>query len=65
MRDVVRGKEVAEEIQKSGSNKAKVDVLKLELDSLESVRTFASEYLRTYKALNVLVNNAGTLFIFF
>lgn len=59
VRDVAKGKEVAEKIQTSGQSKAAIDVLKLELDSLESVRSFAKEFQDTSKTLNLLINNAG------
>jgi NAD(P)-dependent dehydrogenase (short-subunit alcohol dehydrogenase family) len=34
-------------------------LLKLELDSLQSVREGAAEFLKRSKQLNVLINNAG------
>ena len=59
VRDVARGKEVAQEIQTNGHGKANIDVLPLELDSLESVKSCAAEFLKRSQTLNILVNNAG------
>lgn len=64
VRDMKKGREVAEEIQASGQSKVAVDVLKLELGSLESVRSFAKEFQDTNKTLNLLINNAGKVYAY-
>lgn len=58
-RNLAKGKEVAEEIRADGKP-GKVDVIQLDLDSLDSVRTGAAEFLKkSGNKLNVLINNAG------
>ncbi|KAK7718329.1 hypothetical protein SLS64_002278 [Diaporthe eres] len=60
-RNLAKGKEVAEEIRADGKP-GKVDVVQLELDSLDSVRTGAAEFLKkSGNKLNVLINNAGIM----
>ena len=59
MRDIAKGEEVAKEILQAGKSKAKIEVLKLELDSLASIRSCAAEFQKRSKTLNILVNNAG------
>lgn len=60
-RDLGKGKEVAEEIRADGKP-GKVDVVQLELDSLDSVRAAAAEFLqKSGNQLNILINNAGVL----
>jgi len=41
---------------------ARVDVLKLDLSSLKSVRTFADQFNSMNLPLNILINNAGVMF---
>lgn len=43
------------------SSKGKIDVLKLELDDLQSVRQCAADFLSKSKQLNVLITNAGIM----
>lgn len=58
-RDVAKGKQVAEEILADGKP-GKVEVIQMDLGSLESVRAGAEEFLRkSGNKLNVLINNAG------
>jgi NAD(P)-dependent dehydrogenase (short-subunit alcohol dehydrogenase family) len=59
-RDVPKGEKAAEQIRKSTGN-PKVDVMALELMSLDSVRAFAKEFTARHKTLNVLINNAGVM----
>lgn len=40
---------------------ARIDVIEIDLNSLDSVRKFASEYISSGLPLNVLINNAGIL----
>jgi NAD(P)-dependent dehydrogenase (short-subunit alcohol dehydrogenase family) len=42
---------------------AKVEVMELDLSSLDSVRSFAEAFHASHRALNVLVNNAGVMAI--
>ncbi|XP_010538804.1 PREDICTED: short-chain dehydrogenase TIC 32, chloroplastic isoform X1 [Tarenaya hassleriana] len=44
-----------------GNPEAKIDVMKLDLSSMASVRNFASEYKSSGLPLNLLVNNAGIM----
>jgi NAD(P)-dependent dehydrogenase (short-subunit alcohol dehydrogenase family) len=58
-RDLVKGKQVVDELLADGKP-GKVEVIQMELSSLESVRTAAAEFLRkSGNKLNVLINNAG------
>lgn len=58
-RNLAKGEEVAEEIRSDGKP-GKVDVIQLELDSLDSVRSAAVEFWRkSGNKLNILINNAG------
>ena len=59
-RDMAKGEAAAEQIRKSTGN-PKVDVMTLELMSLDSVRKFAKEFAARHKTLNVLINNAGVM----
>ena len=59
-RDVAKGEGAAEKIRKSTGN-PRVDVIALELMSLDSVRAFAKEFSARHKTLNVLINNAGVM----
>ena len=60
VRDVDKGRAVASEIQASESGpRGKIELLHLELDSLQSVRKCAADFLEKSKQLNVLINNAG------
>lgn len=65
VRDVAKGERVVRDVvenEKSGSG-GKVELLRLELDSLASVRAAAAEFLGRSKQLNVLINNAGELIV--
>jgi NAD(P)-dependent dehydrogenase (short-subunit alcohol dehydrogenase family) len=59
-RDAAKGEKAAEAIRKSTGN-PRVDVLPLELMSLDSVRAFAKEFSARHKTLNVLLCNAGVM----
>jgi NAD(P)-dependent dehydrogenase (short-subunit alcohol dehydrogenase family) len=59
VRDVQKGEEVAKEILASGANQAQIDVVELHLDSLDSVRSCAANFLSKSKQLDILINNAG------
>ena len=58
-RDVIRGKQVAEEIQKKITGKSKIDVMQVDTSSFKSIRHFSQQYRETYSKLDVLINNAG------
>jgi len=60
VRDLAKGEAAAETIRKSTGN-PKVDVMALELMSLDSVRAFAREFSARHETLNVLINNAGVM----
>jgi NAD(P)-dependent dehydrogenase (short-subunit alcohol dehydrogenase family) len=59
-RDAAKGEAAAETIRKSTGN-PRVEVLPLELLSLDSVRAFAKEVAARHGRLNVLINNAGVM----
>lgn len=58
VRDVAAGKTVAKNILADGKP-GKVEVITMELDSLESVKTAAAAFLAKSDKLHVLINNAG------
>ncbi|KAL8170419.1 hypothetical protein V2J09_022223, partial [Rumex salicifolius] len=60
VRNVTAGKEVREKIVKEIPT-AKVDAMELDLNSMASVRKFASDYKSTKLPLNLLINNAGVM----
>ncbi|KAM3276431.1 hypothetical protein ACQJBY_044681 [Aegilops geniculata] len=60
-----RNTEAASEAKKSITETnpaARVDVLKLDLSSLKSVRAFAEQFNSMNLPLNILINNAGVMF---
>jgi len=59
-RDTAKGESAAEKIRKSTGN-PRIDVIALELMSLDSVRAFAKEFAARHGRLNVLINNAGVM----
>ncbi|GKU89289.1 hypothetical protein SLEP1_g3446 [Rubroshorea leprosula] len=60
VRTMAAGLDVKEAIVKEIPS-AKVDVMELDLSSLESVRKFASEYNSSGRPVNLLINNAGIM----
>jgi NAD(P)-dependent dehydrogenase (short-subunit alcohol dehydrogenase family) len=58
-RDRKKGIAVREDILKTSGGKGRLEVIHLNLDSLESVREAAKAFLQKSSTLNVLVNNAG------
>jgi NAD(P)-dependent dehydrogenase (short-subunit alcohol dehydrogenase family) len=58
-RDIKKGEEIAKDILSDGKP-GKVEVIQLDLASLESVREAAKNFLKRSSKLNVLINNAGT-----
>lgn len=59
-RDIPKGEAVAAKIRESTGN-PDIEVISLELDSLESVRACAQKFLATHDELNLLINNAGVM----
>lgn len=60
VRNVEAGKKVKESIAEKIPN-AKLEVMELDISSLESVRTFASQYCSKGHPLNLLILNAGIM----
>lgn len=57
VRDIAKGESALADILKPG----RVELLKIDLNSLESVREAAQTFLQKSKTLNVLINNAGVM----
>jgi NAD(P)-dependent dehydrogenase (short-subunit alcohol dehydrogenase family) len=60
VRNIEKTQAVAGEIKKAYP-KASLDIRKLKLDSLKSVKEFASDFLKDYQSLDILINNAGVM----
>ena len=60
-RDLKKGQEVIAGILASNTGPGRIELLELELDSLESVRQCASTFLSKSKKLDILICNAGTV----
>jgi NAD(P)-dependent dehydrogenase (short-subunit alcohol dehydrogenase family) len=60
VRNTEKGKSVAQEINKVFPS-TKIDVRKLDLNSLKSVQAFADEIKTHYDRLDILINNAGVM----
>ncbi len=60
VRDLKSGEAAASQIRAVFKN-ASLEVMKLDLASLESVRTFAKAYIASGKPLHALINNAGPI----
>ncbi|DBA88966.1 TPA: hypothetical protein ACH3X2_000192 [Trebouxia sp. C0005] len=62
VRDLQKGQAALKDILgNSRSIQGKVDLLQLDLNSLQSVRDCAADFLSKSKILNVLINNAGVM----
>ena len=57
-RDIPKGERVAQQIKESTGNQH-IEVMKLDLGSLEGVDAFVKAYLGLKRPLHILVNNAG------
>lgn len=57
VRDTVKGQAALSDILKPGH----VELLKMDLNSLDSVRSAAEEFKHKSKTLNILINNAGVM----
>ncbi|KAJ6441327.1 hypothetical protein O9K51_07123 [Purpureocillium lavendulum] len=60
-RDAQKGTATREDILKTTLGKGRLEVIELNLDSLDSVRKAAKAFLQKSSTLNVLVNNAGIM----
>lgn len=58
-RDTVKGQEVVRDLTESTSASGRISLLSLDLNSLESVRACAKEFLQRSNQLNILITNAG------
>lgn len=61
-RDMAKGEKVRTSILENwneSSVKPQIEILKMDLQSLESVRAAAEEFKKNHQRLNVLINNAG------
>ena len=61
-RDMVKGRSVMEEIKEKTSNN-NLAVRKLDLASCKSIRAFAEQILREEPHIDILINNAGVMFV--
>ena len=61
-RDIARAETARKEILDASENKS-VEVMRLDLTDLDSVRSFAKEFLAKYKTLDLLINNAGVAYV--
>lgn len=59
-RDLEKAEKVAQKVREETKNE-KVEVEKLELDSLASVRHFVKSYMEKKRPLHLLINNAGIM----
>jgi NAD(P)-dependent dehydrogenase (short-subunit alcohol dehydrogenase family) len=60
VRNLKKAEVVANEI-KTSFPKAKLEVMKLDLSNLSTVKEFAQVFIEKYKKLDVLINNAGVM----
>lgn len=60
VRDLEKGKAAEQEIREE-SPKAPIEVMKLDLSDLESVRAFAEGFISRFDSLDLLINNAGVM----
>ncbi|KAK2420825.1 short-chain dehydrogenase TIC 32, chloroplastic [Trifolium repens] len=60
VRNMEAGREVKETILRNNSS-AKIDMMELDLSSMESVRKFTSQFNSRNLPLNILINNAGIM----
>lgn len=57
-RDMIRGRQTAEEISCSADN-TNIDVMHIDTSSIQSIKEFGRHFREKYSCLDVLVNNAG------
>lgn len=58
-RDLNKARGVIEDIRKSTQGGGKLEAIEMDMDSLDSVKAAAQDFLTKSNKLNVLVNNAG------
>jgi NAD(P)-dependent dehydrogenase (short-subunit alcohol dehydrogenase family) len=62
VRDIAKGQKVVDSITAGDpTNKAEINLIKMELDSLDSIRAGAKDLLGQTHKINILVNNAGVM----
>jgi NAD(P)-dependent dehydrogenase (short-subunit alcohol dehydrogenase family) len=61
IRNLTKGQQVVDEIKQQNFN-AQIEMIRLDLSSLSSVKTFVEEFIAKYDRLDVLINNAGIMF---
>ncbi|KAK4501684.1 hypothetical protein PRZ48_007493 [Zasmidium cellare] len=61
VRDVAKGKEVAQQIQSSNPSGGKITLIEMSMDSLASIKKGAESILSQTKTINVVINNAGVM----
>jgi NAD(P)-dependent dehydrogenase (short-subunit alcohol dehydrogenase family) len=60
VRNLLKGQRVVDEILAAEpSNKAKIELLEIDLESFDSIKKGVAEFLKKESKLNILVNNAG------
>ena len=58
-RNMTKGEEVSKKIQSEVKSAGKIELMAMDLSSLASVASFADSFKAKYKALYILINNAG------
>lgn len=61
VRNKEKGEKVVEDILSSSKGSSSIELIHMDLSSLESVRAAAKDFLSRSKQLNVLINNAGVM----
>lgn len=61
VRDAKKGQKVVDDILTEGSNGGKITLIDMSLDSSDSIREGAKQFLSQSNKLNVLINNAGVM----
>jgi NAD(P)-dependent dehydrogenase (short-subunit alcohol dehydrogenase family) len=59
-RDVKKAQGVIDDIKEGSQGKGKLDIIEVDMNSLDSVKKAAQSFLAKSSSLNILVNNAGT-----
>jgi len=59
-RDMIKGQKAVDDIKQSTKNE-RIELMELHLDSLQSVRIFAVDYIKRNSPLHILICNAGVL----
>ncbi|KAI0424752.1 putative short-chain dehydrogenase [Xylaria sp. FL1042] len=61
VRDTVKAQPIVTDIINSTKGNGKIEIIEMNLDSLDSVRNAAQQFLQKSSQLNVLINNAGVM----